>query len=360
MPGGQFTDLDTLPLTLAADPAPAADAGPAPQGPGTVAPGTQPGDGGAPAPQAPPQANVPAQADGAEAPIALDPPHMRRIVFLATSRPGDGPPFAKTQPNLNGEGLRYGLGRFTQISGDLGRLLLAMKHADETLFNTVFGAEPEFLDASPDELLAVTSALAPAGVEADAAPNMQMVAGRPLWSPEWIKKFKTAAGHSAFQDAQYATAAHTALLPMLGFARDMGLDSEKGITLLTERAIQLGVLAARAFVVTAAGPIKTEALKREALVFLADDPNAATLSAFQAAHGLPDTGGRLNANSHAALVAALRSRADSPVMLPSQAMMFDLIANAAATSPVPGLIAGIRANSNLSEAPLSAADPVME
>ncbi len=357
---GGFTDLDSLPLTFGSAPEQSAshpDSRLSPPVPDSVESSSS---GSEPVSFSPALPGAESVFENEDAPLVLDPPRMRRIIFLATTSPGDIPPFAKTQPNLGGVGLRYGLGRFAQLSGDLGRLLLAMRDTDPVTFDRIFGSDADFPDASAEELIAVTTALNSPGAAADAAQNMQSVSGKPLWAPEWLRKFKAASKHAPFQDAQFFTAAQTALLPMLEFARDLGLDSEKGITLLTERAIQQGVSAAKEFIIAAAGPINTEALKREALVHLADDPNSATLSAFQAVHGLPDTAGRLDAVTHAALVGALRARGDSPIPLPSQVMMFDLITRAAEKSSVPGLIAAIRGNGNLSEAPLSAAEPEME
>lgn len=294
-----------------------------------------------------------APAPVAEAPVLLDPPLMRRIIFHATANPGTVPPFGKTQPNLGGEGLRYGIGRFTQASGDLGRLLTAMKDMDPDAFDNIFGPEAE-------ALLAVTNAPLPVEVTDSELPNMAPVGGQLLWSPEWIARFKEAAQHPAFQDAQYMVTAHTTLLPMLDFARNMGLYSEKALSILAERVIQLGVEPAKEFIVIAAGPLQTEALKRAALLHVSNEPTRATLSDFQATRGLPDTAGRLDPDTHAALFAALRGSIDSPVPLPSPEMMLDQIVIAAEASPLPGRVAEIRANQTLWEAPLSQADPVME
>ncbi|MDJ0994553.1 MAG: hypothetical protein QNI90_13335 [Dinoroseobacter sp.] len=291
-------------------------------------------------------------AQSGEARASLDPPMMRRIIFHATADPETVPPFGKTQPNLAGEGLRYGIGRFTQKSGELGRLLFAMNDMDPDAFESAFGPHTQ-------DLLSVTRAPAPQSTQDD-LPNMAPVGGQPLWSAEWIARFKLAAQQPVFQDAQYLVAAQTKLLPLLDFARNLGLNSEKALSLLVERAIQLGVEQAKEFVATAAAPLRTDALKRAALVHVAANPDTATLSDFQAAKGLPDTSGRLDSDSHAALVAALRASGDSPVLLPSAEMMMDQIVAAAQASSLQGRVAAIRANPNLSEAPLSLSDPVME
>jgi hypothetical protein len=189
---------------------------------------------------------------------------------------------------------------------------------------------------------------------------LQPVSGKLLWEPVWIQRFKTAARHTPFQDMQFRVAAETYLLPMLPFARDLGIATERGLAMLTERAIQLGLVVAQEFVIAAAGPINTEALRHAALELVAEEPNRATLADFQQAAAINETPGQFGPLSHAALVAAVRAKGDGTVPLPSPEMMLDRIAQASARTELPGLIAEIRQNPTLSDTPLSEATPLME
>ncbi len=338
-----FEDLDARPLDLAdgsADPAPT----PAPEASDRAAPEPQPSAGSTPQPTA-------------AAAVRLEPPLMRRIVYLATSRPGETPPFARTQTHLEKEGLRHGIGRFTQASGSLGALLTLYRRRDPEAFERIFGADAELPEADPAELLQVTTA---PDTGADATPRLQPVGGRPLSDPAWIRRFKAAAQHVPFQDMQFRMAAETSLVPILPFARHLGLATERGLALLTERVLELGLGPAREFIIAAAGPINSDALRHAALERVAADPNRATLAEFQEAAGVDEPPGHFGPRSHAALVGALRGLGDGPIALPSPQMMGDRIVEAAERSNLPGLAAEVWRKANLGDAPLSEDQPIME
>ncbi len=291
----------------------------------------------------------------------LEPPVMRHIIFLATTRSGGVAPFGRTQPNLDGQGLRYGIGRFTQVSGQLGRLLQLFQERDRESFAQIFGPDSAFPEADPEALLRVTNAPdGTPGIADHEQPRLQSVGGRPLWDPAWIQRFKAAAQHTPFQDMQFRLVAESYLLPLLPFARNLGLATERGLAILSERAIQLGVERARAFVIAAAGPINTDALRHAALQQVAVDPNQATLADFQTAEGVEEPSGQFGPLTHAALVAAVRRKSGDSLALISTEMMLDQIVQAATQSELPGLVSEIRQNPNLNDAPFSEAPPVMQ
>lgn len=359
-PDEAFEDLDDRPLPPANGAA--ASSGDRPAGPGDAdAPGGGEAAGGGEATDAPAQPAAPGRDESAVPPAALDPPLMRRIIYLATARPGEQPPYSRAQPNLDGEGLRYGIGRFSQASGDLGALLAMMAAEDEPRFREVFGDTSDDMLPEPDVdgLLRGTSAPVPAG-SADFSARLADVGGRPLWDPAWIRKFKAAAEIEGFRTVQYRFTAERTLIPILPFARDLGLATERGLTMLTERTILLGLAPAREFVIAAAGPINTDALRSAALAHVAADPANATLAAFQAARAIPEAAGQFGPLSHAALVAALRETGNPPLQLPSPGLMLDQLVQAASQSGMPGLLAEIRANPNLGDQPVADANPVME
>lgn len=199
-------------------------------------------------------------------------------------------------------GLTFGAFPFVQEHGTLGQLLTLMRERDRATFDATF---PE-----ADELIAVTTAAdgrraweSPDGLSA----RLRPVAGKPLWQEPWLGRFKRAAAHPPFQGAQNEMAARLYVQPVLQVAQQIGLDSEQGLTLLIDRAVQMGAPAALALVLDAATPVETPALRQQALANLGH----ADLPAFQRAARLPLTG-TWDVPTHAALIAALRASPRSP------------------------------------------------
>ena len=210
-------------------------------------------------------------------------------------------------------GLSYGIIQFTQDSGNLGRLLTMMRERDEATFRQTFGEHA-------DELVAVTTAAGPAARESPdgRSARTQPIDGADLWEEPWITRFRHAGEVTAFQAAQNELAASAFLDPMLGFAGDMGLETDRALTMSVDRAVQMGVDGARHWIAAAVGPISTPAVRQQALAALGFDD----LAAFQRAWHLQDDNlwGPL---THAGLVGALREVASSPVPLPTVEQMLD-------------------------------------
>jgi hypothetical protein len=199
-------------------------------------------------------------------------------------------------------GLTFGAFPYVQEQGTLGQLLALMRDRDRA------GFDANFPDA--DQLIAVTTAAdgpraweSPDGLSA----RLRPVAGKPLWQEPWLGRFKRAAAHPPFQGAQNELAARLYVQPVLQVAQQIGLDSEQGLTLLIDRAVQMGAPAALAWVLEAATPVETPALRQRALASLGQ----ADLAAFQRAARLPVTG-LWDVATHAALIAALRASSNSP------------------------------------------------
>jgi hypothetical protein len=210
-------------------------------------------------------------------------------------------------------GLSYGIIQFTQDSGNLGRLLAMMRERDEAAFRQIFGEHA-------DELIAVTGAAGPSASESPdgRSARTQPVDGADLWEEPWITRFRHAGEVTAFQAAQNELAASAFLDPMLGFAGDIGLETDRALTMSVDRAVQMGVDGARHWIAAAVGPISTPALRQQALAALGFDD----LAAFQRAWHLQDDNlwGPL---THAGLVGALREIASSPIPLPTVDQMLD-------------------------------------
>lgn len=199
-------------------------------------------------------------------------------------------------------GLTFGAFPFVQEHGTLGQLLALMRERDRATFDSLF---PE-----AQALLRVTNASdgpraweSPDGM----SPRLRPVGGQPLWEEPWVGRFRRAGQHPPFQGAQNELAARLYVHPVLQVARQIGLESEQGLTLLIDRAVQMGAPAALAWALEAATPVETPALRQQALASLGH----ADLAAFQRAAQVPLTG-IWDVATHAALIAALRASPRSP------------------------------------------------
>jgi hypothetical protein len=218
-------------------------------------------------------------------------------------------------------GLSFGIIQFTQDSGSLGQLLSMMRDRDPQAFAEIFGPDA-------DELVRVTTAAGPPSREsADGrSARVQPVAGADLWEDPWLDRFRRAGDHLPFQAAQNELAATNYLQPMLKFAGWLGLDTDRALTIVVDRAVQMGVQGARHWIIDAVGPVSTTALRQQALAAL----GSSDLRSFQEATGLvaDNLWGPL---THAAMVAALRRLgSESPVPIPTRDQMLDTIVRRAA------------------------------
>jgi hypothetical protein len=229
-------------------------------------------------------------------------------------------------------GLSYGIVQFSQDSGNLGRLLLMMRERAPEKFKQVFGPDS-------DELIHITNLSGPPSSQ---APNgrsarVQPIGGADLWEPVWLARFREAAnkdlfeaGRQLFNGAQNELASITYLDPMLPFAAWMGMNTERALGVILDRSIQMGPAAARRWITEAAGPIQTPAQRQQALASL----GYTDIHSFQQATLGLEVTGEWDSNTHAALVAALRSlpagRSPVPIMTLEE-MMQSIIRRAAGT-----------------------------
>jgi hypothetical protein len=212
-------------------------------------------------------------------------------------------------------GLSYGIIQFTQDSGVLGKLLTMMRDRDGAKFAEVFGPDA-------DELVRVTSIeCEPSRRYPDGrSPRMQPVGGADLWDEPWLARFRAAGEHRPFQAAQNELAARTFIDPMLPFANWLGLNTDRALVTVIDRAVQLGPGGARTWIMQAVGPITTAALRQAALTALG---HADVVSFQRATPGLDDDGD-FGPWTHAAMVNALRRLgAQSPVSIMSRDQMLD-------------------------------------
>jgi hypothetical protein len=210
-------------------------------------------------------------------------------------------------------GLSYGIIQFTQDSGNLGRLLTMMRVRDQARFKAIFGPDA-------DALIRITTAAGSSSAHSTdgRSVRVQPVGGADLWEEPWISRFSEAGKHIPFQAAQNELAAQLYITPMLPFARWLGLTTDRALTIVVDRAVQMGVGGARGWIIRVVGPIQTAAQRQQALTALGH----ADLRSFQrATSGLTDDGD-WGPQSHAAMVAALRRLgAASPIEIPTREQM---------------------------------------
>jgi hypothetical protein len=213
-------------------------------------------------------------------------------------------------------GLSYGLIQFTQDSGMLGRLLAMMQDRDAVKFGQVFGPQAQ-------ELLRVTTAPGPGSRRAPGgrSARVQPVGGADLWQEPWLSRFRAAGAHPSFQAAQNEFAARAFVDPMLGFAAAFGMNTERALAMVCDRAVQQGPRGARRWLAGAIGPIQTDAQRQQALGALGQPG----MREFQQASGLR-ADGEFGPATHAALVARLRQLgAASPIPIGTREQNMDAI-----------------------------------
>lgn len=143
-----------------------------PQEPGPTPQGPAPSGGGAEPPYSQIRRSVVAYVAGRESGRSIDP--------------------GATNLNTDGVGLSYGIAQWAQQAGMLGALLKKMYAADPATFQRLFGMPWQ-------ELLNVTNATDPKA-------RMAPVGGVVLWQEPWVSRFKRAAEHPPFVEAQWQMA----------------------------------------------------------------------------------------------------------------------------------------------------------
>lgn len=240
-------------------------------------------------------------------------------------------------------GLSYGIIQFTQDSGSLGTLLERMRTRDAATFNQVFGAYAA-------ELVRVTTAPGPSSknVPGGRSARVQPVGGADLWVEPWLSRFRRAANHRPFQEVQEEVAAELYLEPIRQFAAWLGLDTDRALAMVVDRAINMGLAGARAWIIEAVGPVRTAAQRQQALQALGY-PN---LRRFQEATEGLTVDGAWGPFSHAAMVAALRAMGDaSPIQIPTREEMMDAMVRHAAGRRWAHRVEGLRNSNEFDDTP---------
>jgi len=241
-------------------------------------------------------------------------------------------------------GLSFGIALFNQERGDLGKLLGAFRERDAAKFSEIFGQDTE-------GLLRVTNASGPSSAETPdgRSSRLQQVNGAELWQEPWISRFREAGYHKPFQAVQNKLAAELFLDPMLRFADWLGLNTERGLAILMDRAAELGVAPAQQWAINAVGPFQTALQRHQALAALGYE----SIRAFQNAHPGTDTNGQWGPLTHGAAVAEVRAKGNSPVPLPTVEQMLDTFVRRSVRTPSFDRVRALRHDSRFSDTPFN-------
>ena len=317
------------------------DAPPAPTA--TRAPGSDPAPPPVPPWTAPPPRPVASPAPAGKRPLSVH----AKIELIARIAPFESGAAGYAAINPDGEfegrfpnhpatgryhlGLSYGIVQFTQDSRSLGRLLTMMRNRDRAKFQEVFGPDS-------DELLSVTNAEGRSSSHSTGGRSARVrpVAGVDIWKEPWVSRFKQAArndlfgpgARQVFNGAQNELASALYLDPILPFARWLDLTTDRALAMVFDRAVQMGVTGSRRWIIEAVGPVKTPAYMQQAFAALNTD-----LTTFQANTPGLDNDGGFGANTHAALVSALRRSGRSPFPIPTRDQMLDAMVLRASSTP---------------------------
>jgi hypothetical protein len=218
-------------------------------------------------------------------------------------------------------GLSFGIVQFTQDSGSLGHLLEMMRQRDASTFAQIFGPDT-------DALIRVTNASGPSSSHAPSgrSARVQPVGNADLWQEPWLSRFRRAGDHVPFQSAQNELAAANYIEPILQFAGWLGLNTDRALTMIVDRAIQMGVNGAKRWIIGVVNPVQTPSQQQQALSALGH----ADLHAFQEATRGLTADGDWGPMTCAAMVGALRALGNAtPIPIPSREQMMDaLVRNA--------------------------------
>jgi hypothetical protein len=187
--------------------------------------------------------------------------------------------------SLDGQGLHVG---FVGFRGPLvPKLLNLMRKRDAAAYRATLGTDAETLPATDDT----------------------------------VARLRAAGGYALFQAAQNELAARAFVHPVLSLAAGFGLDSERGVAMVVDRALDLGPREARVWIARAISPVQTDAQRQQALGAL----GMPGVPEFQRAAGVKRDGD-FGPRTQAAMVTALRRLGPaSPIPIPTREQMMDAI-----------------------------------
>lgn len=242
-------------------------------------------------------------------------------------------------------GLSYGIVQFTQDGGALGKLLKLMRERDKDAFVRILGGGDANL---AQQLINVTTASGASSSQAQGgrSARVQPVGGADLWVEPWKARFEAAGDHVPFQSAQNELANSEYLEPILQFCQWLGLDTDRAVAMVYDRAVQMGVAGAKKWIAGAVGPVSTSALQLQALKALGKKD----IKEFQQGVDGLEADGKWGPTTHAAMVSALRAPgASSPIPIPTREQMMDAMVRNAAGKFWEHRVKGLRSSGAFSD-----------
>jgi len=219
-------------------------------------------------------------------------------------------------------GLSWGFVQFTQRSGAVGRVLQAVRRRELRTEERIPDAQqmPAIFGSAWQQLLDVTGAATP---DARLAP----VDGAELWKDPWPDRFAKAGALDHVRAAQNEIAITDYLEPVIPVAGWLGVSRPRGIAMLLDRCIHMGVRGGLRWVMETVGPVRTDGDRAAALQTL----GYADLKSFQAGVEGLEADGKWGPRTHAAMVARLRELgASSPIPVPSPEEVLQALADGSA------------------------------
>lgn len=160
-----------------------------------------------------------------------------------------GVPFAPERGSKYGHapehrGLRFGIMQFRQDTGSLGRLLAEMRRCYRLDFDRMFGP------LSTELLKVLTTEGEPEEVKEDGLtvlryPSVRPVGGADIWCEPWLSCFREAGRHPGFRTVQVSEAVTQFVDPVLPLCAEWGIRSSKGLAIMVDLCVRLGVGGAR-------------------------------------------------------------------------------------------------------------------
>lgn len=171
-------------------------------------------------------------------------PENRRAWAEANGVAFDPNGYSKYGTDPGHVGLSWGFIQFTQNGGSLGAVLKTARERDSAVFDKVFGpSSVELVRVTnlPGAMKQVPDSASPTKV-ARRSPRVQPIGGVDLWKEPWVSRFVAAGRNVFFQGIQMEAAIGIYFDPMLErVAKVYNVKSQRGLTILMDRSVQLGV-----------------------------------------------------------------------------------------------------------------------
>jgi hypothetical protein len=187
----------------------------------------------------PVQATAAARPSSAAQALGLSDTQIDQIIDRTSKYEGT---YTSLNRNTDRAGLSFGFIQFAQKPGSLGQVLTEMSKKDPAKFNQIFGPDAQ-------QMLRVVTSPPNHGVDASgraADPRFD------LTQEPWLSRFEAAGKDPGFQGVQRDVARKSYFEPAMEIAREHGIRSPEGLSMLFDTAVQQGRNGARRITASAA------------------------------------------------------------------------------------------------------------